>query len=104
LSLGGAIPLPPTCEPDGEKARKVKTVADRAVEELRERNAKWECGELKDARGKRVSAPVIQEPELKGVVETQKKRSMSQEEFEELWAAAIGDIMQREEVGHSVDG
>jgi len=104
LSLGGAIPLPPTCEPDGEKARKVKTVADRAVKELRERNAKWECGELKDERGKRVHAPVMQEPELKKVVETQKKRSMSQEEFEDLWAAAIGDIVQREEVGHSVDG
>lgn len=104
LSLGGAIPLAPTCEPDGEKARKVKAVADRAVEELRERNAKWECGDLRDERGKRVRAPVIQEPELKKVVETQKKRSMSQEEFEDLWAAAIGDIVQREEVGHSVDG
>ena len=44
LSLGGLVPLTPTCEPDGEKVRRVKAVADRAVEELRERRAKWECG------------------------------------------------------------
>jgi hypothetical protein len=104
LSLAGLVPLPPTCEPDGEKARKVKTVADRAVEELRERNAKWECGELRNEQGKRLASPEVQEPDLKKVVETQKKRSMSQEEFEDLWTAAIGDIVQRDEVQHGVDG
>ncbi len=40
LALGGLIPLPPTCEPDGEKVRKVQAVADKAVEELREVRAK----------------------------------------------------------------
>ncbi|CRK23765.1 hypothetical protein BN1723_018101, partial [Verticillium longisporum] len=39
LSLGGLVPLPPTCEPDGEKVRRIKAVADKAVEELRERRA-----------------------------------------------------------------
>jgi hypothetical protein len=45
LSLGGLVPLPPTCEPDGEKVRRVQAVADKAVEELRDRRAKYECGE-----------------------------------------------------------
>lgn len=104
LSIGGLVPLPPTCEADGEKARRVKTVADHAVEELRERNAKWECGELKNEQGKRARSPEIQEPVLKKVFENRRKRSMSQEEFEELWAAAIDDIVQRDEIQHSVDG
>lgn len=104
LSVGGAVPLPPTCEPDGEKAMKVKSVADRAVEELRERNAKWECGELRDTDGnKKKARPELQEPELKQLVGARKRKSMSDEEFEELWVAAIGEITARDEVDSGVD-
>jgi len=104
LSLGGLIPLPPTCEADGEKARKVKAVADRAVEELRERNAKWECGELRDAEGKREQQVAIQEPSLKSAVSEKRRKGMSQDEFEDLWHAALGEIMNRDEIVSSVDG
>ena len=104
LSLGGLVPLPPTCEPDGEKARKVQAVAQRAVEELRERNAKVECGELKDATtGKKISSSVIPEPELKATVSSKRHRRMSEDEFEELWHSALGDIMARDEVIGDVD-
>lgn len=104
LSIGGLVPLPPTCEADGEKARKVKAVADRAVEELRERNAKWECGELRDADGKREPQVAIQEPVLKSAVANKKRKGMSQDEFEDLWHAALGEMMSRDEIVSSVDG
>lgn len=98
LSLFGIVPLPPTCEPDGEKVRRVKAVADKAVEELRERRAKFECGELVDADGKPEDSPAIDADDLKEVVSSKRSRRMSKQEFDDLWAAAIGDITSRDEV------
>ncbi|KAL1310867.1 hypothetical protein AAFC00_001099 [Neodothiora populina] len=96
LSLGGLLPLPPTCEPDSEKVRKIKTVADFAVEsELRTRNAQYECSET--------TSPEISVAELKATVSAKKSRRMTDEEFEELWGAAIGEVVGREEVESRVD-
>lgn len=104
LSLNGLIPLPPTCEPDGEKVRRVKAVADRAVEELRERKAKFECGTLTDGQGK--ATPTLEMPveTLKQEVSKKRRRGMSSAEFEDLWKGAIGEVLGREEVIHSVEG
>ena len=102
LSLGGLVPLPPTCEPDGEKVRRVKAVADRAVEELRDRNAKWECGTLVDEQGKSVPTAEVDTQDLKSTVAKKRRRGMSEAEFEDLWKHAIGEIMTRDEV--SSDG
>lgn len=96
LSLGGLVPLPPTCEPDSEKARRVKAVADKAVEELRDRRAKWECGQLKDD-GKDAS-PEISEPALKEEVSQKRRKGLSDSEFDDLWKGAIGEIIGKEEV------
>lgn len=104
LSLGGVVPLPPTCEPDGEKARKVKAVADRAVRELRGRNAKYECGDLKDEDGGRIDSASMGEQELKNKMSRQRRKGMSQNEFEDLWHTAIGEIQGREEVTSGTDG
>ncbi|KAK8183358.1 sister chromatid separation protein-like protein [Phyllosticta capitalensis] len=104
LSFNGLVPLAPTCEPDGEKARKVKAVADRAVEELRERNAKFECGDLMDDTGKHAPGPEINEADLKLEMATKRRRGMSQGEFDDLWASAIGEITGRDEVESKVDG
>ena len=104
LSLGGFIPLKPTCEPDGEKARKVKTVADRAVEELRERRAKFECGELTEEGGKLAKTAEISEPSLKAEVSSKRRRGMTDQEFEDLWKGAVGEITAREEVTSDMDG
>lgn len=103
LSLGGLVPLPPSCEPDGDKVRRVKAVADRAVEELRERKAQAECGILKDSNGKDVSVE-IDDIELKKEVGRKRRRSMNAAEFENLWKGAIGEIIGREEVVSSSDG
>ena len=104
LSLGGLVPLPPSCEPDGEKVRRVKAVADRAVEELRERKAKWECGDLVDEHGKGIPVLETDEADLKKVVAQKRRRGMGEAEFEELWKGAVGEILGRDEVVSSVDG
>ncbi|KAI1332512.1 Man1-Src1p-C-terminal domain-containing protein [Xylariaceae sp. FL0255] len=98
FALGGAIPLPPTCEPDGEKVRRVQAVADRAIEELRERTAKFECGELTDDEGVKAETPAIEEQQLKQIIDKKRSKKMTNQEFEELWGAAIGEVKQREEV------
>ncbi|KAL2212678.1 hypothetical protein CC79DRAFT_439864 [Sarocladium strictum] len=98
LSLGGLVPLPPTCEPDGEKVRRVQAVADKAVEELRERRAKFECGDLVDEEGHQADSPAIDEEELKASVSQKRSKRLNSDEFEELWAAAIGEVTKREEI------
>ncbi|RMJ15529.1 hypothetical protein CDV36_004797 [Fusarium kuroshium] len=98
LSFGGLVPLPPTCEPDGEKARRVKAVADKAIEELRERRAKYECGELVTEDGKKEESPAIPEQELKKTVSRKRSKRLNEDEFDELWAAAIGEVTAREEI------
>lgn len=98
LSAGGLVPLPPTCEPDGEKVRRVKAVADKAVEELRERRAKFECGELVDETGQAPESPAIAVEELKEVVSEQRSKKLSKKEFDDLWSSALGEIETREEI------
>ncbi|PTB65469.1 hypothetical protein BBK36DRAFT_1142449 [Trichoderma citrinoviride] len=98
LSFGGLVPLPPTCEPDGEKARRVQAVADKAIEELRQRRAKYECGELVDDSGATVESPAIGEEELKSSVSRKRSKRLNSDEFEDLWVAAIGEITSRDEV------
>lgn len=98
LSAGGLIPMPPTCEPDGEKVRRVKAVADKAVEELRERRAKFECGELIDEHGKQPESPAIAVEELKEAVSEQRSKKLSKKEFDDLWASALGEIETRDEI------
>ena len=104
LSLGGLLPFTPTCEADGEKVRKVKAVVDRAVEELRERRAKWECGDLTDEAGVPEPTVEIDEVELKKEVSKKRRKGMGEAEFEDLWAGAIGEIKERDEVISGTDG
>ncbi|KAI8632527.1 Man1-Src1p-C-terminal domain-containing protein [Xylariaceae sp. FL1651] len=98
FALGGVVPLPPTCEPDGEKVRRVQAVADRAVEELRDRTAKFECHEPIDEEGTLVDTPTIDEHELKRIIKKKKSKKMTNQEFEDLWGSALGEIKRREEV------
>ena len=104
LSLGGLVPLPPTCEPDSEKARRINAVTDKTVEILRDRRAKWECGDLVDDDGKPVPAIEIPEEELKQEMSAKRRKGMSQDEFENLWKGAIGEILGRDEIVSDVDG
>lgn len=103
FSFGGLLPLPSSCEPDGEKARKIEAVTDRAVKALRERKAQAECSTLKDDAGKSLSAE-ISKSELKMEVGKGKRRAMSSAEFDELWEGALGEITGREEIVSADDG
>ncbi|KAF4782396.1 hypothetical protein HER10_EVM0011759 [Colletotrichum scovillei] len=98
LALGGLVPLPPTCEPDGEKVRRVKAVADKAVEELRERRAQFECGDSTVDAGQAPASPSIAEEELKAAISAKRSKKMNKQEFDDLWVAAIGEVKGREEV------
>ena len=103
LSLRGLVPLPPTCEPDTDAMIKVKRVADRAVEQLRERNAKWECGESTDGNGNRIDSAAISESELKDEISKKRKKGMSQSDFDDIWNNAFEEIIGREEVTTHID-
>ncbi|KAG8421020.1 inner nuclear membrane protein enriched at telomere/subtelomere region [Metarhizium acridum] len=103
LSFGGLVPLPPTCEPDSEQERRVQAVADKAVEELRERRAKYECGDLVDEAGQQEDSPAIAEEDLKDVVSKKRNKRLSDEEFDDLWEKAIGKVTTREEVEVQVE-
>ncbi|EAW06694.1 putative sister chromatid separation protein (Src1) [Aspergillus clavatus NRRL 1] len=97
LSLGGLVPLPPTCEPDSEKARRVKAVAEKAIEELRDRRAKFECGEALE-NGKEVTSPEMSESDLKQVIGNRRRKGMSDAEFDELWKGALGELLAKDEI------
>lgn len=103
LALNGLIPLPPTCEPDSEKTRKVTRVADRTVQILRQRKAQYECGEP-DGEGNPVESPEISEEDLKQQMTTQKRKGMTDQEFSELFDKAFGDVTMREEIVETTDG
>lgn len=103
LSFGGLVPLPPTCEPDSDQERRIQAVADKAVEELRERRAKYECGDLVDEAGQQEDSPGIAEEELKEAVSKKRNKRLSDEEFDELWEKAIGKVTTRDEIEVQVE-
>ncbi|KAK5946608.1 inner nuclear membrane protein enriched at telomere/subtelomere region [Knufia obscura] len=113
LSLNGLVPLPPTCEPDSEKEKRIRVVADRAVEELRNKRAAYECGDLtltsssttatstQDQASRAIVSPTkleVSEEQLKATISKQRRKNMSPEEFDDLWESALGDIKKRDEI------
>ncbi|KAI5838346.1 Man1-Src1p-C-terminal domain-containing protein [Morchella snyderi] len=95
LSFGGLVPLPPTCEPDSEKLRRIAILSDEAIRVLRERAADVECGEA--SLGKDEEAGVS-EADLRQVLYDLKAPSLSDAQFNELWRNALEDVSNREEV------
>jgi hypothetical protein len=100
LSFNGLIPIPPTCEPDTTKTRYINGVADRGVQILRTRRAQFECGEL-DVDGNPVLTPEVTEVELKQQMATERRNSLSYEEFSEFFERSIPEIISRDEVVES---
>ncbi|KAK5083441.1 inner nuclear membrane protein enriched at telomere/subtelomere region [Lithohypha guttulata] len=109
LSFNGLIPFPPTCEPDSEKERRIHSVADRATELLRDRRATYECGGdlstttsgTTSASSVTVVSPAkleISEEALKETLSKQKRKGMSNDEFEDLWNSALTEIKARNEI------
>jgi hypothetical protein len=103
LSFGGLIPLPPTCEPDNEKTRRISSVADRTVQILRTRKAQYECKEP-DAEGKIPESPEVSVSEIKKEITGMKKKTLTDSDFDDLFVDAIGEVKNRDEVVESKDG
>lgn len=103
LSMFGLLPLPATCEPDSEKARKVNSVVQKALDILREQRAKFECRE-KGRGGGIVIRPEMTVSELKEVISQLRRKGMTDEEFEDLWRGAIPELRGKDEVVSSVRG
>lgn len=102
LSLGGLIPLPPTCEPDSEKTRKINSIANKATHILRQRKAQYECGEP-DAEGSLLKSADVTEQELKQRLSSQKSKGLTEQEFSELFDRAFPEVTLREEVIESTN-
>lgn len=45
FSLGGFLPIPPTCVPDTRRQQRIERLTRKALQMLRERNAKYACGD-----------------------------------------------------------
>lgn len=93
LSLNGFLPIPPRCEVDNEMSNRIVAVANKAVQELRDQRAKYECGD-----DEVVKTPYMTEPELKEAVANHRRVRMSDAEFDDLWASAMGELISREEI------
>lgn len=94
LALGGLVPLPPTCEPDSEKLRRITKVTTYAVETvLRTTNAQYACNEI--------SSPWVSEPELKKTVSKVATKKMN--DIFELIDQAMDEVPKRDEVQTKVD-
>lgn len=102
LSLGGLVPLPPTCEPDSEKTRKINSVANKAISVLRQRRAQYECGEP-DADGQIVKDPFITEQDLRQELSSKKSKGLTNEQFNEIFDRAFPEAALREEVIESTN-
>lgn len=97
LSLNGLIPLPPSCEPDSARERKVQAIKARAVEALREQNAKYECGDAPE--------PELKEPALKKAISSMiPRKKLTNQEFEDLWSGALGEVQDMDEIKTGTDG
>lgn len=95
LNVGGLLPIPPRCEADSAKTKRVKEVADFTVNQLRSASAAAECGEAQTAE--------IAVEDLKAEVEKRAKKKLSHDELEALWADAIEDVAERGEIITTVD-
>ncbi|TQS39355.1 hypothetical protein Golomagni_00123 [Golovinomyces magnicellulatus] len=104
LYLSGLIPLVPTCEPDGEKVRRTKVIADRGVEELREHRMKFECGASKNEATAAKPTFDMDANDLKNEVSKKRRGKISDEEFQVLWSQAFEEIISRDEVHSVSDG
>ncbi|KAK5052561.1 hypothetical protein LTR84_002426 [Exophiala bonariae] len=119
LSLNGLVPVPPTCEPDSEKERRINNVAERVTTVLRDHRAAYECGDkissstltgvtdstdTKEVSTLSTSQPYVSEEELKSVISKQRRKAMGDQAFDDLWQGAIGLIMGKDEVEVTRDG
>jgi hypothetical protein len=88
--LNGLLPMVGECIPDTEKQRRIAIVAERALAVLREKAARVECND---------ETPIgVVERDIKAELLKYKSGSLSDDEFDALFEAAIGEVEKREEI------
>jgi hypothetical protein len=97
LSLGGLVPLIPTCEPDGERPKMIKAVTERIIKGLRIRNAEASCTG-KDSQGTPVTTPELSEDFIRESLTAVKKATMTDEEFNDLFDSSISEVARSEDI------
>jgi Man1-Src1p-C-terminal domain len=88
--LDGLFPLPGECIPDTEKQRRIAIVAERALSLLRDKAARVECEDE--------SPPAMTERDIKSELLRFKSASLTDEEFDALFEAAILEVEKMDEV------
>ncbi|KAK6505007.1 inner nuclear membrane protein enriched at telomere/subtelomere region [Arthrobotrys musiformis] len=95
FSLGGLIPLAPTCQPDSEKIRRVSVLSEAVITKLRDRAAAIECGYIKATSEEEQG---ISEKDIKDALYEMKSPTLSDDQFNELWFNAVQDLENKDEV------
>ncbi|KAF3123934.1 inner nuclear membrane protein enriched at telomere/subtelomere region [Orbilia oligospora] len=95
FSLGGLIPLAPTCQPDSEKIRRVSVLSDAVITKLRDRAAAIECGYIKPTSEEEEG---ISEKGIMDALYEMKSPTLSDDQFRELWNNAVQDLENKDEV------
>ena len=88
--LNGLLPVVGECIPDTEKQRRIAIVAERALNVLRDKAARVEC-ENETPEG-------MMERDIKAELLKFKSGALSDEEFDALFEAAIGEVEKRDEI------
>jgi len=88
--LNGLLPVVGECIPDTEKQRRITIVAERALKVLRDKAARVEC-ENETPEG-------MMEREIKAELLKYKSGALSDEEFDALFEAAVGEVEKRDEI------
>ncbi|KTW27584.1 uncharacterized protein T551_03083 [Pneumocystis jirovecii RU7] len=101
FSINGLIPIPPSCMPDTEKLRKVHIIVNEAIQILRDKNAKLDCGSLKLLKGEKEG---VLEEDLEKYLWEMKSPNISDEQFQELLSDALEDIIKYDEILIENDG
>lgn len=88
--LNSLLPLAGECIPDTNKQRRIAIVAERALNLLRDKAARVECEDEPHVG--------LMEREIKAELLKYKSGTLTDEEFDHLFEAAIGELEKRDEV------
>lgn len=92
-SLHGLIPLSDACVKDSKREKLIAEVVKKSLDFLRTKNAQLSCGEGKDDLKSGMT-----EEELYQIFYEARAPWINDEEFDELWAQAVSDLIQEPEI------
>ncbi|KAF5858594.1 hypothetical protein ETB97_003987 [Aspergillus alliaceus] len=101
-SLGGLIPVPPTCEAASGRPLQSSMITRQTVEALRERRRQWACRGGSEVHGD-VDFVGPSELEMKSEI-AQQNANLAEAEFDTLWSGALQEAVAQGEIVRSGRG